>query len=123
MMYSLTAPILNFSGILTTIAHPKVAVRPRMTIARIQEVVSRHYGIDVRYMKSAQRGRDVARPRQIAMFLAKELTPKSLPCIGQHFGNRDHTTVMHAIKRVNELCLIDGEIADDIDALRERLAA
>jgi chromosomal replication initiator protein len=122
-MYSLSAPILTYSGIITTVVRPRITVRPRMTIARIQETVARHYGIDVCYMKSAQRGRDVARPRQIAMFLAKELTPKSLPCIGKHFGNRDHTTVMHAIKRVNLLRVTDGEIADDIDALRERLAA
>lgn len=121
-MYMLTAPILQGGPNPFVVAFGNAVVRPRLTVSRIQQVVAGYYGIDASYMKSAQRGRDVARPRQIAMFLAKELTPKSLPVIGREF-RRDHTTVMYAIERVNHLRLIDGDIADDLTVLREKLAA
>jgi chromosomal replication initiator protein len=97
--------------------------RPKMLVAHIQSVVASYYRIRVNYMWSAQRSRDVARPRQIAMFLSRELTPQSLPEIGRRFGRRDHTTVMYAIARVEQLIEEDHEIALDVAVLRERLTA
>ncbi len=72
-------------------------------------------------MTSARRARAVARPRQVAMFLAKQLTSRSLPEIGRKFGNRDHTTVMHAVARVAELMQKDAAFAEDVDMLRRLL--
>jgi chromosomal replication initiator protein len=72
-------------------------------------------------MSSARRARAVARPRQIAMFLAKQLTSRSLPEIGRKFGNRDHTTVMHACSRVAELMQKDPALAEDVELLRRML--
>ena len=72
----------------------------RVTIEEIQRKVAEHYNIRLTDMSSARRARDVARPRQVAMYLAKQLTSRSLPEIGRRFGNRDHTTVMHAVSRI-----------------------
>ena len=72
-------------------------------------------------MHSARRSRAVARPRQVAMFLSKRLTSKSLPEIGRKFGGKDHTTVMHAVKRVEELMGADNEFAQDIKLLEKML--
>ena len=94
-----------------------------LTMARIQGEVSDYFDIPAYEMKSNRRSRSVARPRQIAMFLAKELTPKSLPEIGRRFGDRDHTTVIHAIRKVKELMESDPKISADVEILRERLAA
>ena len=68
-------------------------------------------------MLSARRSRAVARPRQIAMYLAKQLTTRSLPEIGRKFGGRDHTTVMHAVKRIAELRQLDSSLEDDLQHL------
>jgi len=73
-------------------------------------------------MHSERRARAVARPRQVAMFLAKSLTSRSLPEIGKKFGGRDHTTVMHAVKKVEELMASDHSFAEDIELLRRTLA-
>jgi len=72
-------------------------------------------------MHSARRARAVARPRQVAMYLAKQLTPRSLPEIGRRFGGRDHTTVMHAIKKIEELRAADSVMSEDIEQLRRQL--
>jgi chromosomal replication initiator protein len=63
----------------------------------------------------------VARPRQVAMYLAKQLTSRSLPEIGRKFGGRDHTTVMHAVKKIEELVVIDRALAEDVELLRRML--
>ncbi len=73
-------------------------------------------------MHSARRSRVVARPRQVAMYLAKKLTSKSLPEIGRKFGGKDHTTVMHAVKRIEELMAADSEFAQDIELLEQDFA-
>ena len=75
----------------------------RVTIDEIQKAVASHFRIKVSDMHSARRARAVARPRQVAMWLCKQLTPRSLPEIGRKFGGRDHTTVMHAVRKVEEL--------------------
>lgn len=81
-----------------------IRVQPdRRTIASIQSVVAAHFGTNVREMTSDRRARMVARPRQIAMYLCSRETPRSLPEIGRSFGHRDHTTVMHAIRRIEQL--------------------
>ncbi|HEU5046400.1 MAG TPA: chromosomal replication initiator protein DnaA [Rickettsiales bacterium] len=88
-----------------------------ITIEDIQKQVANHYNMKVSDMHSARRSRTVARPRQVAMYLAKKLTNKSLPEIGRKFGGKDHTTVMHAVKRVEELCKEEAEFAQDIEML------
>ncbi len=93
----------------------------RVTIEEIQKKVAEHYSIRLTDMSSARRARAVARPRQVAMFLAKQLTSRSLPEIGRKFGNRDHTTVMHAVSRVTELMQRDGTFAEDVELLRRLL--
>ncbi len=89
----------------------------RISIEDIQKQVAHHYNIKVSDMHSARRSRSVARPRQVAMYLSKKLTSKSLPEIGRKFGGKDHTTVMHAVKRIEELMGSDSEIASDIELL------
>jgi chromosomal replication initiator protein len=93
----------------------------RVTIEEIQRRVAQHYNIRLTDMSSARRARAVARPRQVAMYLAKQLTQRSLPEIGRKFGNRDHTTVMHACSRVGELMGRDAAFAEDVELLRTML--
>jgi chromosomal replication initiator protein len=93
----------------------------RVTIEEIQKRVAEHFNIRVADMHSARRSRTVARPRQIAMYLSKQLTARSLPEIGRKFGGRDHTTVMHAVKKVEELRQADASFAEDVDLLRRML--
>jgi chromosomal replication initiator protein len=93
----------------------------RVTIEEIQRRVAEHYNIRLTDMSSARRARAVARPRQVAMYLAKQLTSRSLPEIGRKFGNRDHTTVMHAVSRVTELMERDSAFGEDVELLRRML--
>ena len=93
----------------------------RVTIEEIQRKVAEHWNIRLSDMSSARRARAVARPRQVAMYLAKQLTSRSLPEIGRKFGNRDHTTVMHAVSRVTELMGLDAAFAEDVELLRRML--
>jgi chromosomal replication initiator protein len=94
----------------------------RVTIEEIQRAVVEHYQLKMSDMVSTRRARAVARPRQVAMYLAKQLTPRSLPEIGKKFGGRDHTTVMHAVKQVEKLSESDRSLADDVAALKRRLS-
>lgn len=93
----------------------------RVTIEEIQKRVAEHFNIRISDMHSARRARSVARPRQVAMYLAKQLTSRSLPEIGRKFGGRDHTTVMHAVKKVDELRDHDTTFAEDVELLRRML--
>ena len=93
----------------------------RVTIEEIQKRVSEHYNIRQSEMYSARRARAVARPRQVAMYLSKQLTSRSLPEIGRKFGGRDHTTVMHAVRKIEELRATDNTFAEDIELLRRML--
>ncbi len=93
----------------------------RVSIEEIQKKVAEHYNIRLTDMSSARRARNVARPRQVAMYLAKQLTQRSLPEIGRRFGNRDHTTVMHAVSRIAELMEADAGFAEDVALLRKML--
>ena len=94
----------------------------RVTIEEIQRAVVDHFSLKMSDMSSTRRARAVARPRQVAMYLAKQLTPRSLPEIGKKFGGRDHTTVMHAVKQIEKLCEADRNLADDVAALRRKLS-
>jgi chromosomal replication initiator protein len=93
----------------------------RVSIDDIQRRVADHYKIRFSDMSSPRRARAVARPRPVAMYLAKQLTSRSLPEIGRKFGNRDHTTVMHAVSRVGELMERDAGFAEDVELLRRML--
>ncbi|MBX9805279.1 MAG: chromosomal replication initiator protein DnaA [Alphaproteobacteria bacterium] len=93
----------------------------RVTIEDIQKRVAEYYGIKISDMQSARRSQNVARPRQVAMYLAKALTSRSLPEIGRKFGGRDHTTVLHAVRKVEEVRTQDREFSEDLDILRRTL--
>jgi chromosomal replication initiator protein len=90
-------------------------------VENIQRIVADYYKIKVSEMYSKKRSRMVARPRQVAMALAKELTHLSLPDIGDAFGGRDHTTVLHACRKIAELRAGNAEITRDFDALLQTL--
>ena len=93
----------------------------RVTIDEIQRRVAEHFNVRLAEMTSARRARAFARPRQVAMYLSKQLTSRSLPEIGRKFGGRDHTTVMHAVRRIEELKDTDPVLAEDIELLRRML--
>jgi chromosomal replication initiator protein len=92
-----------------------------ITVEEIQKKVASRYNIKVSDMSSNCRSRDVARPRQLAMYLSKILTPKSLADIGKKFGKKDHTTVIHAVKKIEELCQCDKEFLEEVDLLTKIL--
>ena len=93
----------------------------RVSIEDIQKQVAEHFNIRLADMSSPRRARAVARPRQVAMYLAKHLTSRSLPEIGRKFGGRDHTTVMHAIRKIEELSASDSILAEDVRLIRRVL--
>ncbi len=93
----------------------------KVTVEEIQRKVSEHYNIRLSDMLGPKRVRTIARPRQIAMYLAKKLTTRSLPEIGRRFGGRDHTTVMHGVKRIEELKVDDQQMTEDLELLRRML--
>ena len=93
----------------------------KVTIDEIKRHVAEHYNLRMADLVSARRSRAIARPRQVAMFLAKTLTPKSLPEIGRGFGGRDHTTVIHAVRKIEELREKDSQLNDDLEQLRRML--
>ncbi|MBA3536748.1 MAG: chromosomal replication initiator protein DnaA [Tatlockia sp.] len=94
-----------------------------VTIENIQKTVAEYYKVKVADLLSKRRSRSIARPRQMAMALAKELTNHSLPEIGDHFGGRDHTTVIHACRKVKELILDDNDFAEDYKNLMRTLSS
>jgi chromosomal replication initiator protein len=92
-----------------------------ITVATIQQVVSREWGVTPDGLRSKTRTKQLTTPRQVAMYLAKQLTTLSLPQIGKRFGNRDHTTVMHAVRKIEELKVSDLSIAEDVELLKRQL--
>jgi chromosomal replication initiator protein len=93
----------------------------KVSVEEIQRKVSDHYNIRLSDMIGPKRLRNFARPRQVAMYLCKQMTSRSLPEIGRRFGGRDHTTVMHGVKRIEELRIQDAQIAEDLELLRRTL--
>ena len=98
-------------------------IAPRLTVRRIQEAVADYYELPLRQMTDVSKMRSVARPRQVAMYLSRKLTGKSLPDIGSKFGGRDHTTVLHAVRRIDDLRITNLAIKEDVEILSEMLAA
>ena len=92
-----------------------------MTVDDIQKAVAEHYSLRQADLLSVRRNRAIARPRQAAMWLAKQLTTRSLPDIGRRFGGRDHTTVIHAVRRIEELKQDDPVLTRDLDTLTRKL--
>lgn len=95
----------------------------KVTVEEIQRRVSEHYSIRLSDMIGPKRVRSIARPRQVAMYLSKQLTSRSLPEIGRRFGGRDHTTVMHGVRRIEELKTLDSQMFEDVEMLRRALEA
>ena len=93
----------------------------KVTIEEIKRRVADYYSLRMNDLISPRRARSVARPRQVAMYLCKTLTSKSLPEIGRGFGGRDHTTVIHAVRKIEELRSSDTQIDEDIENLRRIL--
>jgi chromosomal replication initiator protein len=105
-----------------SILRPHLACNERkVTVDMIQKAVSEHYNLTQADLISERRARAVARPRQVAMWLAKQITTRSLPDIGRRFGGRDHTTVLHAVRRIEALKAEDPVIARDVDVLLRKL--
>lgn len=115
-------------GAEVTLENAKVALNEmsggsnkRITVEEIQKIVASYHGIKVPDLLSKRRSREIVRPRQEAMFLCKEFTTRSLPDIGRRFGNFDHTTVMHACRRIAELFSKEAAVRSDIETLRRML--
>jgi chromosomal replication initiator protein len=93
----------------------------RVKIEDIQRIVARQYNVSRADLLSSRRTANVVRPRQVAMYLAKTLTLRSLPEIGRRFGGRDHTTVLHAVRKIEGLVGNDAMLADEIEVLKRQL--
>ncbi len=93
----------------------------RLTVEEIQRKVAEYFNIKMSDMVTNRRMQNIARPRQVAMYLSKQLTSKSLPEIGRKFGGRDHTTILHAVKKVQELSADDFDFANDVEILKRSL--
>ena len=93
----------------------------RITVDEIQNVTADHFGLKQADLLSERRTRTIARPRQIAMYLCKQNTTRSYPDIGRRFGGRDHTTVLHGVRRIEEMLTTDDQIARDVEALTRKL--
>lgn len=93
----------------------------RVKIEDIQKLVATHFNVSRADILSSRRTASVVRPRQIAMYLAKVLTPRSLPEIGRRFGGRDHTTVLHAVRKISGLVTSDGKLSEEVELLKRML--
>ena len=93
----------------------------KLSIEEIQRKVAEHYNVRLSDLIGPKRLRTIARPRQVAMYLSKQLTPRSLPEIGRRFGGRDHTTIMHGVRKIEELMTTDSQLSDDLQLLRRLL--
>jgi len=93
----------------------------KVKVEDIQRIVGKHYNVSRTDMTSSRRTKNIVLPRQIAMYLAKTLTPRSLPEIGRRFGGRDHTTVLHAVRKIDDLVTTDMQLAQDVELLKRML--
>ena len=92
-----------------------------INVESIQKLVASYFNLNLQEMLSPRRSRVLARPRQIAMYLAKQHTSNSLPDIGRKFSNRDHTTVIHAVKKIDELIKKDNEIRQSVMEIKKKI--
>lgn len=112
-------PQLDVDRIDEMLAHIFRSGEPkRVRIEDIQRIVARHYNVSKTELLSNRRTRTIVKPRQVAMYLSKVLTPRSLPEIGRRFGGRDHTTVLHAVRKIEDLCGSDTKLAQELEFLR-----
>lgn len=107
---------ITLDTIRETLSDSRYAAGQRLTVDKIQRAVCEEFGLTLNDMVSKRRARAIARPRQVAMYLSKKLTKRSLPDIGRRFGGRDHTTVMHAVKRVDSLRAEDPTFNSRVEA-------
>lgn len=112
---------ITLETIQVTLSDSRYAKGMRLTVDKIQRTVAEEFSITHNDMTSKRRARDIARPRQVAMYLCKKLTKRSLPDIGRRFGGRDHTTVMHAVKRIDQLRAEDPVLDGRVKALEAKL--
>ena len=108
---------ITLETIQETLSDSRYTAGQRLTVDRIQRAVCEEFRVTLTDMTSKRRARAIARPRQVAMYLSKKMTKRSLPDIGRRFGGRDHTTVMHAVKRIEALRLEDGSFNAQIDSV------
>ncbi|CUH79753.1 chromosomal replication initiator protein DnaA [Tropicibacter naphthalenivorans] len=120
---SLVGKPINMDLVQDSLSDVLRASERKISIDEIQRRVAEHYNIRLSDMIGPKRVRTFARPRQVAMYLCKQLTSRSLPEIGRRFGGRDHTTVMHGVRRIEELRVADGQIEEDVEMLRRALEA
>ncbi|MCT4555173.1 MAG: chromosomal replication initiator protein DnaA [Pelagimonas sp.] len=120
---SLVGKPINMDLVHDSLSDVLRASERKISIEEIQRKVAEHYNIRLSDIVGPKRVRTFARPRQVAMYLCKQLTSRSLPEIGRRFGGRDHTTVMHGVRRIEELRQQDGQIDEDIEMLRRALEA
>ncbi|MDA7423305.1 chromosomal replication initiator protein DnaA [Thalassococcus lentus] len=120
---SLVGKPINMDLVHDSLADVLRASERKISIDEIQRKVAEHYNIRLSDMIGPKRVRNFARPRQVAMYLCKQLTSRSLPEIGRRFGGRDHTTVMHGVRRIEELRQQDNQIDEDVEMLRRALEA
>ena len=111
-------PNLSLERVDELLAHLVGAEPKRVRIEDIQRVVARHYNVSRQELVSNRRTRVIVKPRQIAMYLSKTLTPRSFPEIGRRFGGRDHTTVLHAVRKIEELISGDTKLSHEIELLK-----
>jgi len=114
---------ITLETIQETLSDSRYAKGMRLTVDKIQRAVAEEFGITLNDMTSKRRARDIARPRQVAMYLCKRLTKRSLPDIGRRFGGRDHTTVMHAVKRIDQLRAEDVNFNTRVETVENSLKA
>lgn len=112
---------ITLDTIRETLSDSRYAAGQRLTVDKIQRAVCEEFGVTLNDMVSKRRARAIARPRQVAMYLSKKLTKRSLPDIGRRFGGRDHTTVMHAVKRIKELRADDPTFNSRVEAAEAAL--
>lgn len=112
---------ITLETIQVTLSDSRYSKGMRLTVDKIQRSVADEFSITHNDMTSKRRARDIARPRQVAMYLCKKLTKRSLPDIGRRFGGRDHTTVMHAVKRIDQLRAEDPVLDGRVKALEAKL--
>ncbi len=121
-VYRLTAEPINLDRAEYIVRDLMSTTEPkRIKIDDILKIVSKHFGVNRSDLLSSRRNRSVVRPRQIGMYLAKKLTSRSLPEIGRRFGNRDHTTVLHAIRKVEQLMSDDDGLKGEVELLKRLL--
>ncbi|MBP2442654.1 chromosomal replication initiator protein [Rhizobium leguminosarum] len=112
-------PNLSIERVDELLAHLVGSGEPRrVRIEDIQRIVARHYNVSRQELVSNRRTRVIVKPRQIAMYLAKTLTPRSFPEIGRRFGGRDHTTVLHAVRKIEELISGDNKLSHEVELLK-----